>query len=114
MSSTNIHVSTVGVNTVVSVRESLIFKSCEELEKVYNQLFREGKNRIVLDLKAVPFLDSQALELLHAMHEDLEKAGGRLRICGLNGTCRDILAATRLANLFHVYGEMSDALRGGV
>ncbi len=112
MSSLNIHVTTVGVNTVVSIKESLIYKSCEELQKVYNELYQAGKNRIVLDFKAVPFLDSQALELLYSMHEDLEKTGGTLKIFGINGTCRDILSATRLISLFHVYEEMSEALRG--
>jgi len=109
-----INTATVGINTVVTIKESLIYKSCEDLEKVYNQLCREGKNRIVLDFRAVPFLDSQALELLCAMHESLGNSGGILRIFGLNATCRDILAATRLINLFHVYGEMSEALRGDV
>jgi anti-sigma B factor antagonist len=114
MSSSNIHTSAVGASTVISIKESLICKSCEELERVYNQLCQRGKNRIVLDFKAVPFVDSQALELLYAMHEDLEKAGGSLKVFGMNGTCRDILAATRLTNLFHVYEEMSEALRGDV
>ncbi len=114
MSSSDIHISSVGINTVVSIKESLTYTSCEDLENVYNQLSQRGKNRIVLDFKAVPFLDSQALELLCAMHEDLEKTGGSLKFFGLNGTCRDILAATRLTSLFHVYDEMSDALRSEV
>jgi anti-anti-sigma factor len=112
MTSSKIHTATVGINTVVTIKESLIYKSCGELEKVYNQLYREGKNRIVLDYRAVPFLDSQALELLYAIHEALGHSGGILRIFGLNATCRDIFAATRLINIFHVYGDMSEALRG--
>jgi anti-anti-sigma factor len=112
MTSPKIHTATVGINTVITIKESLLYKSCGELETVYNQCSREGKSRIVLDFRAVPFLDSQALELLYAMHESLEHAGGILKIFGLNGTCRDILAATRLTNFFHVYGEMAEALRG--
>ena len=110
--SAKIHTATVGINTVVIVKESLTYKSCDELAKIYNQLFREGRDRIVLDFRAVPFLDSQALELLYSMHEALGHSGGILKIFGLNATCRDILAATRLINVFHVYGEMAEALRG--
>lgn len=114
MTSSKIQTATVGINTVVTIKESLIHKSCGELEKVCDQLARENKNRIVLDFRAVPFLDSQALELLCTLHESLGNSGGVLKIFGLNGTCRDILVATRLINLFHIYGDMSEALRGDV
>ncbi len=113
-SSSKIHVGTVGVNTVLTIKESLTFQTCEELQKVFNQVFNRSRNRIVLDVKAVQYMDSQALELLLTMHDSLTNSGGILKIAGLTGTCRDILVATRLINLFHVYGDLPEALRGGL
>ena len=112
MTSSKIHTTMVGFNTVLTIKEALIYKMCDELEKVFDQLTKESRNRIVIDFRAVPFMDSEALELLLTMHESLVSSGGILKLFGLNGTCRDILVTTRLVNVFHVYGDMPEALRG--
>jgi anti-anti-sigma factor len=112
MTSPKIQTTTVGINAVVTIKESLTFKTCEELETTFNQLIRQNKNRIVLDLGAVSVMDSQALELLLTMHESLMNSGGILKIFGLNGVCRDILVTTRLINLLNIYWDMQEALRG--
>jgi anti-anti-sigma factor len=67
---------------------------------------------MVLDFKAVSFIDSQGLELLLAIHDVVVGSGGVVKIVGLNAVCRDILVATRMINLFQVYGELPEALRG--
>jgi anti-anti-sigma factor len=112
MTSPKIQTTTVGINSVVTIKESLTFKACEELETTFNQLIRQNKNRIVLDFGDVNFIDSQALELLLTMHESLMNSGGILKIFGLNGVCRDILVTTRLINLLNIYWDMQEALRG--
>jgi anti-anti-sigma factor len=111
MTSPKIQTATVGINVVVTIKESLTFKTCEELETMFNQLIRQNKNRIVLDFGEVNFMDSQALELLLTMHESLMNSGGILKIFGLNGVCRDILVTTRLINLLNISWEMQEALR---
>jgi anti-anti-sigma factor len=112
MNGSRISTGTVGHNTVLTVKEALTYKNCDELENLFNQLTKENKNRIVIDFRAIPFMDSQALELLVTMHDSLACSGGMLKVFGLNATCRDILIATRLINLFRVYTEMHEALRG--
>lgn len=112
MTSSTIHTATVGISTVVTFKESLTYKTCEELENIFKQLTKQNKNKVVLDFRGVSFLDSQALELLLTIHDSLVNLGGILKMFGLNGTCRDILITTRLINLFHVYKDMQEALRG--
>jgi anti-anti-sigma factor len=112
MTSTKFQTATVGMNTLVTIRESLTFKTCEELETTFNQLIRQNKNKIVLDFGAVPVMDSKALEMLLTMHESLINSGGILKIFGLNGVCRDIMVTTRLINLFNIYWDLKEALRG--
>jgi len=112
MGSAQFHVATVGVNTVVTIRDSLTHQTCEELQKTFNEVVTKTRNRVVLDFKAVPFIDSQGLELLLTMHETLVNSGGVLKIASLNAVCRDILVVTRLITLFRVYGDLSEALRG--
>jgi anti-anti-sigma factor len=111
-SSPRIHVSAVGVSMVVSIREPLTFQTCDELGKTVNEIISKNRNRIVLDFKGVSLLDSHALDLLVTLNERLTASGGSLKLFALNGVCRDILVATRLINLFHVYADLQEALRG--
>jgi anti-anti-sigma factor len=112
MASAQFHVATVGVNTVVAIKDSLTHLACEDLQKIFNEVVSKARNKVVLDFKAVSSIDSQGLELLLAMHETLANSGGVLKMACLNAACRDILVVTRLINLFHVYADLPEALRG--
>ena len=63
-----------------------------------------------MDCKAVGYMDSEALELVVRMHEELRNQGNRLMIIGLNDVCRDIFFATRLIYL-HVYEDIHEAIK---
>jgi len=112
MASAQFHVANVGINTVVTVKDSLTYLTCDELQRTFDEVTSKTRNRVVLDLKGAPFIDSQGLELLISLHETLANSGGVLKIACLNAVCRDILVVTRLINLFHVYGDIAEALRG--
>lgn len=110
MKSSLIGTTTVGASTVVTPKDSLIDKNSEALETLLNELLTQQKTHIILDCKAVSFLDSKALELLLQTHEELKNRGGALRIIGLNAVCQDILFATRLINLLNVYDDIHNAV----
>ena len=112
MASPHIHLAQVGVNTVVTIKQSLIGQMSEELQATFDQIASKNRGRVVLDFKAVSFIDSQGLELLLAIHDAVVGSGGVVKIVGLNAVCRDILVSTRMINLFQVYGELPEALRG--
>jgi anti-sigma B factor antagonist len=97
--------------TIFAPRESLTFQNCEELEAMFNDSLDQQKTEIILDFKAVDFLDSEALELLVRIHEELRNRGGVLKIIGIDAVCRDILNATRLINVFQVYEDIQKAIK---
>jgi anti-sigma B factor antagonist len=108
--STLINTAKVGASTVLTPRDSLIENNCEALENLFNELLTQQKTDIILDCKAVSFLDSKALELLLQMHEELKDRGGTLKIVGTNAVCQDILFATRLVNVLHIYQDIHKAV----
>jgi anti-anti-sigma factor len=110
MKSSLIGTTRVGENTLVTPKDSLIDKNSEALETLINQLLTQQKTHIILDCKAVSFLDSKALELLLQKHEELKNRGGALKIIGLNAVCQDILCATRLINVLNVYDDIHKAV----
>lgn len=102
-----------GGRTVLSPGNSITHENCQEIKERIDAQIKEQKTEIILDCKAVAFLDSAALELLLQTHEELSKQGGALKIAGLNPVCRDILVATRLVNTFDVYEDIHKAVTGG-
>ena len=105
-----ISIAKVGTRTVLAPKESLTYKTCEELQTTFDECINQQRADIVLDCKAVTFMDSEALELLVRMHEELRNRGSLLKIMGLNDVCRDIFVATRLIHL-HVYEDIHEAIR---
>lgn len=100
-----------GSRTIIQLKDSLTHQNCAALDAVLEEAIQNNKKEIILDCKALAFLDSKALELLIRVHEDLKKRGGALRMIGLNDVCRDILTATRLINFLNIYKDIHGAIR---
>lgn len=107
----SINVAQVGTNTVVTPKDSLTHKNCEELDAIFAECMNHERTEIILDFKGLSFLDSEALEQLVKMHKELINRNGKLKIVGLNAICRDILIVTRLINVFYVYENIQDAVK---
>lgn len=102
-----------GARTIMTPGESLTYQNRTEFEAMFNEAFNQHKTEIILDCKAVTFIDSESLEVLLQLEKELRKRGGNLKIIGLNAVCRDILIATRLINVFLVYEDIHEAIRSG-
>ena len=100
-----------GIRTILSLKEALTRQNCSELETALTEAFNNNKTEIILDCRALSFFDSAALELILRMHEELKSRGGSLRLVALNEVCMDILTATRLINVLHVYKDIHGAIR---
>src|SRR5215217_4951721 len=54
--------------------------------------------RFVVDMSAIPYVDSKGLEVLVEMTEEMGRSGQALRMCGANKTVREVLELTDLAS----------------
>jgi anti-anti-sigma factor len=108
--SSTVSVAKVGTRTVLAPKESLTYETCAELETSFDECLNDQRADIILDCKDVTFMDSEALELLVRMHDELRNRGSVLKIITLNDVCRDIFVATRLIHL-HVYEDIHEAIR---
>ena len=107
----SINVAQVGTRTVLTPTDTLTYQNCKELEAIFTECMNQERTEIIMDLKGLSFLDSEALELLVHMHHELRNRSGKLKIVGLDATCRDILTVTRLINVFYVYENIHDAVK---
>jgi anti-sigma B factor antagonist len=63
------------------------------------RLLFEGRTKILLNLAHVPFIDSLGIGDIVRAFTATERAGGMLRLCGVNGRIRVLLVATQLSGV---------------
>lgn len=71
----------------------------------------ESFGRIVVDASAIPYIDSEGLEMLVEVSETLAESGLALKLCGLNETLREVLDLTELLTLFEYFEDINSAVR---
>ena len=96
-----------GSRTILPLKNAVTHQNCAELETAFQECVDNNKTEIILDCRALTFLDSEALELLIRMHEDADSHGCELKL----KVCSDILVATRLMNILNVYKDIHGAIK---
>ncbi len=66
---------------------------------------------LVLDLEAVPFIDSAGLEYLLDLQEKFAEKLGRIKLVNLNENIAEILYVTRLDNAFERFEDVPEAVK---
>lgn len=98
----DIAIKNINGRTVLGPVNALTVKNCDQLDKLFKDLLSKNIVDIVINMNAVSFLDSCALELLVEMQSELKKKGRDLIISDVNDVCRDILICTRLIKEFRI------------
>ncbi len=71
----------------------------------------KSMGRVVLDLSAVPFVDSTGLEALMDLTDLVGHGGRSLKLCGVNKTVQQVLELVELASFFDLYDDANGAVR---
>ncbi len=74
-------------------------------------LLADGERRIVIDLGALPFINSAALGYLVKTQQTLDKAGGRLGLVRVQPLIRKVLKSTQMLSMFTLFAGVDDAVR---
>lgn len=70
----------------------------------------EGARNIVLDLRAVTFVDSSGLFALVASFKHARAAGGDTVLLGLSPAVRSVIELTRLHRVFEIFDDEETAI----
>jgi anti-sigma B factor antagonist len=68
----------------------------------------QKRTQVILNLAAVPYIDSGGLGQLLACYSSFAKAGGRLTLANLTTRTHDLLSITKLVSVFETF-ETEDA-----
>jgi anti-sigma B factor antagonist len=100
------------VNGVTVLTVERVLKGTLEslLKERIDELVREGRLQIVVDLKQVPYVDSSDIGRLIRAHLSVRQAGGRVRLCNLAERVSAVLRLTRLDTVLDLYQTEEEAL----
>jgi anti-sigma B factor antagonist len=102
---------TVDAITILDLRGKLtIGEGAEMLKDKSESLVFQGRNRVIVNLAAVPYIDSGGLGQLVACYTTLAKAGGRLKLLNVNAKNHDLLSITKLVSVFDTFDTEREAI----
>jgi anti-sigma B factor antagonist len=102
----------VGTVTILDLAGRLTLDDgVEVLKDKVHSLIGEGRNRVILNLALLSYMDSSGLGQLVSCHNSLAKTTGGLTLLRLTKRNVDLLSITRLATVFKTTDSEDDALR---
>jgi anti-sigma B factor antagonist len=81
-----------------------------ELKRRLLGLSAVGKNKVLVDLTEVRFIDSSGLGALIAAYKSATTNGGILALAGLQPPVRSVFELTRLHRVFKVFETVTEAV----
>ena len=82
---------------------------CKRLELAVDQLLKENRTRVVLDLSRVPKVDSAGVGKIVNSLSRLKVAGATLHLAGVTGMIGGILKLTKVDRLIKIYPTATEA-----
>ena len=100
-----------GAVTVLKPNGALIREDMDQFQARLEETQVKSYGRIVLDVSAVPYVDSSGLEALMKATDLLADSGHALKLCGVNETVREVLDLTDLSSMFEFFADINSAVR---
>src|SRR4051812_42800078 len=101
----------VGEVVVLDLRGKITLGEGDELLKdKVNSIVNQGHKKVVLNLAAVPYIDSAGLGEIVRTYTTVSRQGGKLKLLNLTKRITDLLAITKLLTVFETYDTEKEAL----
>lgn len=102
---------TAGDVTILDLKGKITLGEGDELLKdKINALILAERHRVVLNLEAVPYMDSAGLGELVRTYTTVSRQGGQLKLLKLTKRIRDLLSITKLLAVFETFDSEQEAI----
>ena len=95
---------------IIEITGEVDLYNTKDLKDLFDQMIKQGKYKIVLNLKNVPFMDSSGIGTIVTSMYKLRKYDGDLKVCNLFGSVAKVFNLTRINTSIEVYPEEKDAV----
>jgi anti-sigma B factor antagonist len=101
----------VGGLTILDLNGKLtIGEGAQLLKDKIQSLVFQSRTQLIVNLAAVPYIDSGGLGQLVTCYTTLAKAGGRLTLLNVNKRNHDLLSITKLVTIFDTFDSEPEAV----
>jgi anti-sigma B factor antagonist len=102
----------VGDVTILDLKGKMTLGEGDEMlrDKVGN-LVNEGKQKLILNLDGVPYIDSAGLGEIVRTYTTVSRQGGKMKLLNLTKRIEDLLSITKLLTVFEVYEDENEAIQ---
>ncbi|MBI1764643.1 MAG: STAS domain-containing protein [Acidobacteria bacterium] len=76
-----------------------------QLKRKIDELIEGGKTKLVLNLAAVPYMDSGGLGEIVRSYTTVKRAGGELKLLNATKRISDLLTITKLITVFEMHED---------
>ena len=84
--------------------------SSPDVKKTFDQVVSQKKDKVVINLKDVSYIDSSGLATLVEILKNLRAYGGKLKLSNLSVKVKGLFEITKLDKLFDIVAEEQDAV----
>jgi anti-anti-sigma factor len=96
--------------TLITVSGRLVLgKEVERLETVIKELTKDACGRVIFDLSALDYADSAGIGTFVACLTHIKKAGGEMRMAGVNARIRKLFQLTGIDHLLALFPTVAEA-----
>jgi anti-anti-sigma factor len=96
---------------IIEPRERLTDETEREFTATVLSFLRAGMLRLILNLAAVPYLDSLGIGAIVHAYTSTRRAGGTLKLVHVTGRNRQLLTVTKILTVLEAYDSEDDAVR---
>jgi anti-sigma B factor antagonist len=98
--------------TVLDLKGKMTLGEGDELLKdKINSLVSQGHKKLVLNLEAVPYIDSAGLGEIVRTYTSISRQGGKLKLLNVSKRIQDLLVITKLITIFDSYEDEKEAVQ---
>lgn len=101
-----------GDAVVFTVEGQVDMHTSPALRQQLRGALEDGRNPVIVDLAAVPFIDSSGLATLIEALQGVGRYGGKLRLVGLSPNVKNLFRLSNLASIFEIHETREQALAG--
>lgn len=97
--------------TILDLKGKMTLGEGDELLKdKINSLVSQGHKKILLNLEAVPYIDSAGLGEIVRTYTSISRQGGKLKLLNVSKRIQDLLVITKLITIFDSYEDEKEAV----
>ncbi len=81
------------------------------LRETVETLLKEGRNKLLLNLARISYMDSAGIGELVACYKRSREKGGQLKLLNPSGKVYDLLQLTKLEEIFETFRDEGEAIQ---